>query len=204
MKDIRPILFLDIDGVLNSSEYMKTLPIEFYAYEMIDPAAVSLLNDVVKETNCHVVLSSMWRYQYKIDIMNQILHERNASFSLCDYTPHLTDTQIDFDKASKELGRVHAFDHDCLKHTRRGLEIELWIRRNFKNSDIPDLKIAIVDDIDNMHNLKSRLIKTLDFCGLTKNDANNISLMLKRPLGDLLSNTETWWYTNKAGIRGEM
>lgn len=199
----RPILFLDIDGVLNSESYMKTLPSEFYAHDAINPEAIKMLNEIKKETGCNIVLSSMWRYSYNIRVMDELFQSRGALFSLLDYTPHLTSNEIDFQKASKDLDREHKVDSDCLKHVRRGLEIELWIRRNFKNSEIPDLNIAIVDDIDNMHNLKSRLIKTDEFCGLTKDNAESIKEMLKRPLGDLLTRTDKWWYTKEAKILGD-
>lgn len=86
------ILFLDIDGVLNSELFMlsslryklnKYFPIwkifkflnimwfyrrilnnetldKFYLNQ-IDKKAVSLLNEVINETGCKVVLSSTWR-----------------------------------------------------------------------------------------------------------------------------------------------
>jgi hypothetical protein len=50
------ILFLDIDGVLNDHGPMMNL------YCGIDKEKVNLLNRVIDETNCNIVISSAWRY----------------------------------------------------------------------------------------------------------------------------------------------
>lgn len=58
------IIFLDIDGVLNSDEYfdkIKYLKIEGIESE-IDRKKVKLLQEAVKQTGAKVVLTSSWRY----------------------------------------------------------------------------------------------------------------------------------------------
>ena len=52
-----PILFLDIDGVLNCHDFdQKAMS------NMIDAVKVGHLNDILEETGAVVVLSSAWRY----------------------------------------------------------------------------------------------------------------------------------------------
>lgn len=57
------LLFLDIDGVLNS--YRSDLVLgQARTIENLDPIAVALLQKVVKETGCVVCLSSNWRFSH--------------------------------------------------------------------------------------------------------------------------------------------
>jgi hypothetical protein len=50
------LLFLDIDGVLNSHDQHPN------GYCGIHPEKVMLLNGIVEKTNCKIVISSAWRY----------------------------------------------------------------------------------------------------------------------------------------------
>ncbi len=202
MIENKPLLFLDIDGVLNSSEYMVTLPPDFQNQDMISKEKMSLLNEISNDTNCKVILSSMWRFSFNIYQMNQMFRARGATFHIRDFTPVLSYREFDYEKASQDLGRIHRIDSDALKHTRRGLEIELWIRRNYPHHEIPHLRIAIVDDINNMYKLQPKLVQTDDAFGMTRSDCDAIKTMLSQPLGDLL-NYKNDWYTKEAGIFGE-
>ncbi len=56
------VLFLDIDGVLNSEKYYQKGRTNLsYPLSEIDPASVDLINYIVSETGCKIVLSSSWR-----------------------------------------------------------------------------------------------------------------------------------------------
>ena len=56
------ILFLDIDGVLNSEKYYQKGKTNLsYPLCDIDPEAVKLVNKIVEKTGCKIVLSSSWR-----------------------------------------------------------------------------------------------------------------------------------------------
>ncbi len=107
------ILFLDIDGVLNSEKYLFSeemqqkeeefcknhykngLPVDFDLAFMldgknqIDPLAVAKLNKIVELTNATVILSSSWRCLFSIDEMNDILQFNGANFKIEDKTPKL-------------------------------------------------------------------------------------------------------------------
>ena len=62
------VIFLDFDGVLNSSGYSATLfeagrpTKDEYGQELFDPETVNLLNRIVDETEAKIVISSSWRY----------------------------------------------------------------------------------------------------------------------------------------------
>ena len=99
------IIFLDIDGVLNSDVYMasdeyfnscKDAGIKDHrSYEVVtkahhlhlDPSAVKLLNSLVEKTEAKVVLSSTWRLIYSLEDLNAMLTRRGATFEVTDKTP---------------------------------------------------------------------------------------------------------------------
>ena len=51
------VLFLDIDGVVNNKSTEK----KFRKLMAIDPAMVALVQRIVQNTGCEIVLSSFWR-----------------------------------------------------------------------------------------------------------------------------------------------
>lgn len=53
------VLFLDIDGVCNSLEYAQRNGMNLW--NKTDPALNKLVQRIIKETGCKVVLSSTWR-----------------------------------------------------------------------------------------------------------------------------------------------
>lgn len=60
------VIFLDIDGVLNSGNYIKRLDGQFDdpQYQM-DPVAVARLNTITRLTGASIVVSSTWRLAFK-------------------------------------------------------------------------------------------------------------------------------------------
>jgi len=78
------VIFLDIDGVLNS---VKT--VYRSGFDFIDPVLVSLLSDIVKATGAEIVLSSTWRLCDKdLNLVKNALYEYNMS--LIGVTPYLS------------------------------------------------------------------------------------------------------------------
>lgn len=55
------VLFLDIDGVLNSEEYYMSLSQEHMRNMPIDRNCVGRLKKIIDETSAHIVLTSSWR-----------------------------------------------------------------------------------------------------------------------------------------------
>ncbi|MHB8407765.1 MAG: HAD domain-containing protein [Acidiferrobacterales bacterium] len=56
------VIFLDIDGVLNSDQWFKVIGRPCTEWEdHIDPQAVLLLNLIIEKTGAKIVLSSSWR-----------------------------------------------------------------------------------------------------------------------------------------------
>jgi len=89
------VLFLDIDGVLNTQSYVEhagwAAPLgSDRDLRIIDPAAVGLLNVVVEETGALVVISSSWRITYQVEVLDSMLKQRGFSGRVLGATPQLT------------------------------------------------------------------------------------------------------------------
>ena len=83
------IIFLDIDGVLNSDEYFeKTVHLNIQGIESeIDIEKVKLLKKAIDETGAKVVLSSTWRYKRKVKYLKELLS--HYGIVIVDSTPFL-------------------------------------------------------------------------------------------------------------------
>lgn len=84
------ILFLDIDGVLNSSTYRTQMGMRYFS-EIIDRRKMPLLKHIVEETGAEVVLSSTWRKFWnegepQLDSVGQHINEVFAEFGLSVYS----------------------------------------------------------------------------------------------------------------------
>ena len=56
-----PIVFLDIDGVLNSYGWWSRRTTMEFPYREFDPVCLSRLSDLVEHVNADIVISSSWR-----------------------------------------------------------------------------------------------------------------------------------------------
>ena len=73
------IIFLDIDGVLNSRLYYETLnKPRTTRYDDICPQRLEWLNNLCKETNSVVVITSSWRIEMKTIEQNDLLLIENT------------------------------------------------------------------------------------------------------------------------------
>lgn len=83
------ILFLDIDGVLNTKDAAKEL-------NYIDPQKVKVVAKIVKETECKIVVTSAWRNT--IDLMEKLRGKlRKEGIDIYDvttYTNHLMTSRL--------------------------------------------------------------------------------------------------------------
>lgn len=153
------IIFLDIDGVFNSADYGNS---EFYListaglsdaeimlthhHHHLDPLAIKLFNDLVKRSGAEVVLSSTWRAKYSPEEMTAMLKSRGADFEIKEATPIL------FGKMSERIPR--------------GKEIAAYLRGL---KELPE-SFVILDDHDDMLQLKKFLVQTSMKHGLTQDD----------------------------------
>lgn len=146
-----PVLFLDMDGVLNSATYLRgeqrkrdrLIPniedmddAQRWA-NTIDRAAVQRLNRILQTTNAQVVLSSSWRYRFRnVAELTPILELRGFRGRLIDRTPL-------------------RFEMDNGLPSDRGYEVATWLKR------CPEIdRFVILDDSNDFPNLRHRLVRT--------------------------------------------
>jgi len=120
-----PILFLDIDGVLNSTRYWddrgRNLPLGKGG--ALDPDAIERLNTIVSETGCRVVLSSSWRGKGNSPKVEAMLQERGFLHTIHDSTPAI-------------------FTNDST-HEERWREITQWLDEHMIDGDF---RFVVLDD----------------------------------------------------------
>lgn len=122
------LVFLDIDGVMNSAQFLKTLPPEKNAVPWIDPAAVARLNQITAmelpegntwETGVGIVISSTRRYT--VDWITLLVTLRDAGVQ----APILGSTPI-------------------IPSDTRGAEIITWLHKYAPNTPY----VVLDDEVD--------------------------------------------------------
>ena len=107
----KKIVFLDIDGVLNSDRTYDTLPYaDQFKLLKIDPKAVAYLNRIARYAA--VVVTSSWRWEYTPHDLRIVLLR------------HGLDETIPFIGST---GRQVSVDDDGLDTSNRGQEILDWL-----------------------------------------------------------------------------
>ena len=172
------ILFLDIDGVLNSMpsneirekwDYDK----ELYNKKLfgLDPDLVKLLKIIINKTNCKIVFSTSWRY-YK-DHPIEGSDWRQNLINMLGVSPDI------FIGNTPDLSVCNAWDSGNFIR-QRGNEIKFWLENNTQPGSFT--YCVIDDDIDDIEPFipKKRIIKTDPECGLTMDNVNNVIEILNK------------------------
>lgn len=127
------IIFLDIDGVLNSHQWiranehlLKTQQLSMHVD--LDKEAVARLERLVKQTEAKIVISSTWRIVHSLSSLRDILGRHGFTGEVIDKTPKL--------------------------NIARGLEIQQWLDKN------PVESFVILDDSSDMAHLLNKLVRT--------------------------------------------
>jgi hypothetical protein len=96
---MKPILFLDIDGVLNSEAWYRRRPDmgKWHEANEFDPEAVWLLRAVVAMSGCQIVVSSSWRHGRTLEDFQRLL----PGLPLIGFTPALTTGKNRGDEVQK-------------------------------------------------------------------------------------------------------
>jgi hypothetical protein len=139
----KPVIFLDIDGVLNSTQFFHQEAIypRSDKRSQLDRKAISFLNEIA---DWRFVLSSTWRKFYKREQMNNLLQEMGFKGYISDYTPILDG-----------------------KGLVRGNEILVWMREN--NLSSSKNYVIFDDDSDLLYWQRNNFIHVDNYFGLGPN-----------------------------------
>lgn len=161
------VLFLDVDGVLNSTKWMMSddrVTLHGGVWGM-NINAVNILKYIVDKTKCKIVVSSSWR-------IGGI--EEGSSFYEELKRTDPSDTILNAVIGKTPQGGYRIDEIGNGKSYVRGNEIQLWIDDNEF-----DGKFAILDDDSDMAHLSPKLVQTNLDVGLTRADANKVINLLK-------------------------
>jgi hypothetical protein len=134
------LIFLDVDGVLNSEEYYVQrgkLASRHGSAKYYDPVAIKYLNRLIKWTNAKIVFSSSHRHGSSLEQINALFKEVGIIGECIGKTPDLY-----FEK----YGEPYDSHMDAVP---RGCEIEIFLSK-FKPPKGEALKYVILDDDEDM------------------------------------------------------
>ena len=139
------VIFLDIDGVLNSwrwykDQTLKGKHVSMLPDDQIDPKAVTRLNTIIERTGAKVVVSSTWRLNRTVAQLAEILGSKGFTGEVIGKT-----------------GRRGG------PRPQRGDEIQDWL-----NENVGVERFVIIDDDSDMVHLMDRLVQTGMKKGLTQ------------------------------------
>jgi hypothetical protein len=162
------VIFLDVDGVLNSARFGRKLEDRhralgheeparpkrettctcFKLENQIDPDAVARLNRLVAATAAKIVVSSSWRKLFDPPELHRILSGHGLLAEVIGETPDAWDEGV-----RTAMKTVYGHVADWLF---RGHEIDYWLRCTGRGVE----KFVILDDCADMAMHVSRLVQT--------------------------------------------
>ncbi len=162
------IIFLDIDGVLNSNFWNESHQREISDGKLVDEEKVSMLEALVRRTDAEIILHSGWRFWFDEE-MEPLCPEAadlagllaGKGLELAGVTPDLTTEEI---RRTKKFSYVKAD------------EILLWLE---SHGDVDGW--VVLDDLD-LHNahIEAHQVKTDQTVGLTWEDVAEAERILQR------------------------
>lgn len=149
------VIFLDIDGVLNSAEYHRERHVR--GTKPLDPLAIQRLNRLTDRTGACIVISSSWR-QWGFIYCRAMLKAANVTGRIVSCTPILAD---------EVTNGIAAW-------VPRGREIMAWLG----STRTPVERFVVLDDADDMDGVRHRLVRTSHETGLTDDDVKRAIWLL--------------------------
>lgn len=162
------VLFLDIDGVLNSAAWNADHQQEIAQGILIDREKVQLLSQLVRDTHAQIILHSGWRMWFdaqlrplrkETEILAQLFAE--VGLSIAGVTPDLTTEDI---RKNKQFSLVKA--DEILAWLGQHEDIHSWL---------------VLDDLD-LHNetIRQHQVQTDPAVGFTWKDVERACQILAK------------------------
>ena len=165
MKGVKKVLFLDIDGVLNTCWWDRKTPVDKNGYAF-DPNAVANLAKIINETGADIVVSSTWKFM-GLPQMLDMWEERGLPGKITDTTPNTVSDEVLLDANLEHMELTPI----------RGMEVQEWL--NTKGKKVSHY--VILDDMDNMlPEQQNHFVQTNPTVGITEEDAEKAIAILNR------------------------
>ena len=162
---MRKVLFLDIDGVLNTErqhwhcQMNGIAPIDRFGYAF-DPKAVANLASILTETGAEIVISSSWK---SIGFMNMVKMWENRGLpgKIIDITPNTVSDEF----------LLNANLEDMELQPIKGVEIKDWLTSHEKQVS----HYAIIDDESGMlPEQQPHFVQTNPQFGITRDNSQRV------------------------------
>ncbi len=165
------IIFLDIDGVLNTERQHDRCVDEGVAYAdnfgyAFDPIAVINLKKIIDDTGADIVISSSWKF-WGLSTMQKLWASRDLPGRIIDVTPNTVSDELllEIDLSYMELP------------AGKGSEIKEWL--DTKGSEVTHY--AILDDVpDMLSEQESHFVQIDPRVGITEEDAQKVTEILAK------------------------
>jgi len=181
------VIFLDIDGVLNTWSFIAKLPSSASYQDAIDREAVSRLNRLVEATGAKVVISSSWRRIHTPADMQKLLDHQGFRGEVIDRTGTFWEPPDGhFGKGPnwppvlthENYGFPRILGMSDYNYPERAFEVQAWLLDT--SADIEGF--VILDDIKEWEWLNGHLVNTDPRVGLTDKDVDKaIEILEKTP-----------------------
>ena len=154
------VIFLDIDGVLNSQMLIEKNANE-KSNDKIDITAVKLLKKLISESGAVVVLSSGWRLWFDDNMVTDVVEAQYMYDILFQYGITIYGKTPDF--STDEIRTKRTFSEVKAK------EILAWLE---KHSDVD--KYVILDDLDLKNDqINANLVRIDGKIGINEDDVKH-------------------------------
>ena len=164
---MKKIVFLDIDGVLNSNFWNENHQREISDGTLIDESKVKLLCKLVKDTDAQIILHSGWKYWFDSDL-KPLCKEADKLSDLLE-KEGLTIAGVTPDHATDEIRTSKRFS------LVKAGEILAWLEQH---NDVDEW--VVLDDLD-LHNavIEMHQVRTDQRIGLTDEDVERAKRVLQ-------------------------
>lgn len=155
------VIFLDIDGVLNSEKFLEN-----NKNQAIDRNSVGILKNIIDKTGAVIVMSSGWRLWFDDNMLPQDGYSQCLYEILCKFNIKLFGKTPDF--STEEIRTRKTFSHVKAK------EIIAWLNEH----EFVD-KYVVIDDLYlKNEEINAHLVKINGQVGITEADARRVIDML--------------------------
>ena len=163
---MKKVIFLDIDGVLNTSRWHNQVESsklqDEYGY-LFDPVAVANLAKIIEETGADIVISSSWKFM-GLSKIRKMWKDRNLPGKVVGITPNSVSDEflLNADLEKMDLMPI------------RGQEVKEWLMYYGKN-----IQYVILDDmIDVLHEQKEHFVWINPEIGISEKDVMQAVMIL--------------------------
>lgn len=164
---MRKILFLDLDGVLNTARWHRQADRhalqDKYGYKF-DPSAVANLKKILDETGAVIVISSSWKCM-GLATLQRMWKDRNLPGEVVDITPNSIGDELLLHADLEKMGLLSI----------RGQEIKEWLMLHGK--DVSNY-VIFVDMNDILPEQEPHFVWIDPEEGVTKDNAEQVIMIL--------------------------